>query len=116
MCCVPLITRRRVLGTLNVGSTRENAFSPADVDFLSQVAGQAAIAIENATAYQQIAVAQGQAGRREAVPGRRNPTERNFGEMVGDSPPSASVLDQVETVAPTDSTVLILGETGTARN
>src|ERR1700730_21334 len=53
-CCLPLITRLHVLGTLNVGSTRENAFHEADVDFLSQVAAQAAIAIENATVYQEI--------------------------------------------------------------
>ncbi|HEV2686907.1 MAG TPA: GAF domain-containing protein, partial [Bryobacteraceae bacterium] len=55
VCSIPLITRIRVLGTLNVGSTRENAFAACDIDFLSQVAGQAAIAIENATAYQEIA-------------------------------------------------------------
>jgi len=55
LCCIPLITRNRVLGTLNVGSTKERAFTAADVDFLTQVAAQAAIAIENATAFQEIA-------------------------------------------------------------
>ena len=54
-CCTPLIARNRVLGTLNIGSMKESAFAPADVDFLTQVANQAAIAIENATAFQQIA-------------------------------------------------------------
>ncbi len=115
VCCVPLITRRRVLGTLNVGSTRENAFSPADVDFLSQVAGQAAIAIENATAYQQIARLKDQLAEEKLYLEDEIRTERNFGEMVGDSPSFRQILDQVATVAPTDATVLILGETGTGK-
>ena len=115
LCCVPLITRRRVLGTLNVGSTRENAFSAADVDFLSQVASQAAIAIENATAYQQIAQLKDQLAEEKLYLEDEIRTERNFGEMVGDSPPFRQILDQVATVAPTDASVLILGETGTGK-
>ncbi len=115
VCCVPLITRTRVLGTLNVGSLREQAFSAADVDFLSQVAGQAAIAIENATAYQQIAQLKDQLAEEKLYLEDEIRTERNFGEMVGDSPSFRHILDQVATVAPTDATVLILGETGTGK-
>jgi len=114
-CCVPLVTRMRVLGTLNVGSTRENAFSPADVDFLSQVAGQAAIAIENATSYQEIAQLKDQLAEEKLYLQDEIRTERNFGEIVGESPPFQRVLEQVETVAPTDASVLILGETGTGK-
>ena len=115
VCCVPLITRTRVLGTLNVGSTREAAFSPADVDFLTQVAGQAAIAIENATAYQEIAQLKDQLAEEKLYLQDEIRTERNFGEIVGESPAFQHVLDQVETVAPTDASVLILGETGTGK-
>ncbi len=115
VCCVPLITRTRVLGTLNVGSTREAAFLPADVDFLTQVAGQAAIAIENATAYQEIAQLKDQLAEEKLYLQDEIRTERNFGEIIGDSPAFRRVLEQVETVAPTDASVLILGETGTGK-
>ena len=115
VCCVPLITRSRVLGTLNIGSVRENAFGPADVDFLSQVAGQAAIAIENATAYQEIAELKDQLAKEKLYLEDEIRTDRNFGEIIGDSPAFKHVLDQVATVAPTDASVLILGETGTGK-
>ncbi|HYL36972.1 MAG TPA: sigma 54-interacting transcriptional regulator [Bryobacteraceae bacterium] len=115
VCCVPLITRSRALGTLNVGSTRANAFGAADVDFLSQVAGQAAIAIENATAYQEIAQLKDRLAVEKLYLEDEIRTQQNFGEIVGDSPSFKHVLDQVATVAPTDASVLILGETGTGK-
>jgi formate hydrogenlyase transcriptional activator len=115
LCCVPLITRSRVLGTLNAGSARENAFGAADVDFLSQVAAQAAIAIENATAYQEIAELKEQLSKEKLYLEDEIRTDRNFGEIVGDNQSFKHLLDQVATVAPTDASVLILGETGTGK-
>jgi formate hydrogenlyase transcriptional activator len=115
VCSVPLITRNRVLGTLNAGSIRENAFSAYDVDFLSQVAGQSAIAIENAMAYQEIAQLKDQLAEEKLYLEDEIRTEQNFGEVVGDSVPFKRVLDQVATVAPTGASVLILGETGTGK-
>jgi formate hydrogenlyase transcriptional activator len=115
ICCLPLITRLHVLGTLNVGSTREKAFREADIDFLSQVAGQAAIAIENATAYQEIAQLKDQLAEEKLYLQDEIRTDRNFGEIIGDSPQFRNILAQVETVAPTDASALILGETGTGK-
>jgi formate hydrogenlyase transcriptional activator len=115
ICCLPLITRLQVLGTLNVGSTREKAFSETDVDFLSQVAGQAAIAIENATTYQEIEQLKDRLAEEKLYLQDEIRTDRNFGEIIGDSPTFRNVLEQVETVAPTDASVLILGETGTGK-
>src|ERR1700733_4755083 len=62
-CCIPLITRNRALGTLNVGSMKQDAFGAPDLDFLTQVASHAAIAIENATAFQEIAELKDQLAR-----------------------------------------------------
>jgi len=115
VCCVPLITPTRVLGTLNAGSTRPNAFGSADVDFLTQVGAQAAIAIENATAYQKIEELKEQLSKEKLYLEDEIRTDRNFGEIVGDNQSFKQVLDQVATVAATDATVLILGETGTGK-
>ncbi len=115
LCCVPLITRKQVLGTLNVASKNENAFTPADVDFLAQVAAQAAIAIENATAFREIAQLKDRLAEEKLYLEDEIRTEQNFGEIVGESPSFRRILDQVATVAPTDASVLILGETGTGK-
>jgi len=113
-CCVPLIHRDRVLGTLNVAS-RHNAFSQEDVDLLSQVANQVAIAVENAIAYRQIAELKEKLAEEKLYLEDEIRTEHNFEEIIGESAALKRVLKQVETVAPTDSTVLIQGETGTGK-
>ncbi|HTW64153.1 MAG TPA: sigma 54-interacting transcriptional regulator [Bryobacteraceae bacterium] len=115
LCCIPLITRNGVLGTLNIASTKENAFTPADVDFLTQVAGQAAIAIENATAFAQIAQLKDRLAEEKLYLQDEIRTDQNFGEIIGDDPAFRHVLDQVATVAPTGASVMILGETGTGK-
>ncbi len=115
LCCIPLITRNRVLGTLNVASIKERAFTPSDIDFLTQVASQAAIAIENATAFQEIAQLKDQLAEEKLYLEDEIRTEQNFGEIIGDDPAFRRVLEQVATVAPTDASVLILGETGTGK-
>jgi formate hydrogenlyase transcriptional activator len=115
LCCIPLITRNRVLGTLNIGSMKENAFAPSDVDFLSQVAGQAAIALENAKAFQEIAQLKDQLAEEKLYLQDEIRTDKNFGEIVGDDPAFLRVLEQCATVAATDASVLILGETGTGK-
>jgi formate hydrogenlyase transcriptional activator len=115
LCCIPLIARNRVLGTLNVGSVKESAFTPQDVDFLTQVAAQAAIAIENATAFQEIAQLKDQLAEEKLYLEDEIRSEQNFGEIIGDDPAFRRVLDQLATVAPTGASVLILGETGTGK-
>jgi formate hydrogenlyase transcriptional activator len=115
LCCIPLITRKGVLGTLNVGSMKEKAFAPSDVDLLSQVAAQAAIAIENATSFQEIAGLKDQLAEEKLYLEDEIRSEQNFGEIIGDDPAFRRVLDQLATVAPTDASVLILGETGTGK-
>jgi len=114
-CCVPLITRERVLGTLNVASFRDSAFPQEDQDLLTQVAAQVAIAVENALAFQEIAELKNKLTEEKLYLEDEIRTEHNFEEIVGESPVLKSLLSQLQTVAPTDSTVLIMGETGTGK-
>ncbi len=114
-CCLPLVSHDRALGTLNVGSTSKEAFTRADMDLLTQVAGQIAIALDNALAYRQVSELKDRLAKEKLYLEDEIRTERNFEEIMGDSPALKQVLKQVEIVAPTDSTVLIQGETGTGK-
>jgi formate hydrogenlyase transcriptional activator len=114
-CFLPLISRQRGLGVLGLGSRSEQAFSRDDVEFLTQVANQVAIAVENALAYGQIAELKDKLSQEKLYLEDELRSERNFEEIVGKSAALRRVLQQVETVAPTDSTVLIYGETGTGK-
>ncbi|HEY1239737.1 MAG TPA: sigma 54-interacting transcriptional regulator [Bryobacteraceae bacterium] len=115
ICRVPLVSRGRILGVLSLGSTHENAFTGEDLAFLVQVANQIAIAIENALAYGQIAELKEKLAQEKVYLEDEIRTELNFEEIVGTSEALRRVLSEVETVAPTDSTVLIYGETGTGK-
>jgi formate hydrogenlyase transcriptional activator len=114
-CLVPLISRNRTLGVIGLGRLEEIAFTKDDVDFLCQVAGQIAIALENAFAYREIADLKDRLAQENLYLEDEIRSELNFEEIVGTSAALRRVLQQVETVAPTDSTVLIYGETGTGK-
>jgi formate hydrogenlyase transcriptional activator len=114
-CWIPLIGREGVLGTLNVFSRRPGNFTDDDVNILTQIAGQVAIAFGNALAFQRISELKDQLEEQRQYLEDELKTEFNFEEIIGHSKPIRRVLIQVETVAPTDSTVLILGETGTGK-
>ena len=114
-CIVPLVTANRVLGTLSLSSLRPGQFTQEDLDLLMRVANQVAIAIENALAYHQIAELKNKLAEEKLYLEEEIRTEYTFEEIVGESPALKRVLGQVETVAPTDSNVLVLGETGTGK-
>ncbi|HXJ96002.1 MAG TPA: sigma 54-interacting transcriptional regulator [Terriglobia bacterium] len=114
-CWLPLLNRGRALGTLVIGSKREAAFSDRDVRVLAHVAGQVALAIDNAEAHRQVAELKDRLIEEKAYLEDELRTEYNFEEIVGESRALKRTLKQVETVAPTDATVLILGETGTGK-
>jgi len=114
-CFLPLIARDRVLGTLNVGRFPERAFTQDDVDFLRQVASQVALAADNALDYYQVAESRQRLAEERVYLNEEIRSGQNFEEIVGSSAALKNVLKQVAIVAPTDSTVLILGETGTGK-
>jgi formate hydrogenlyase transcriptional activator len=114
-CSIPLQSHDRILGTLNIGRLSKDAFTPEEVELLGQVAQQIAIAVENGLAYRQIAELKEKLNEEKLYLEDEIRTEHNFEEIVGDSEPLKHVLKQVEIVAPTDSTVLIQGETGTGK-
>ncbi len=114
-CCVPLLLRDRTLGALNIGSLQEEAFSPADAAILGEVAKQIALAVANSLAYQEIAALKDKLAKEKLYLEEEIRTDYNFEEIVGESRSLRRVLKQVETVAATDSTVLILGETGSGK-
>jgi formate hydrogenlyase transcriptional activator len=115
LCCVPLRTASGPLGTLNVGSLREDAFDSVTVSILIQVAAQLAVALDNARAYREIEELKDKLAKEKLYLEDEIRTESNFEEIIGDSPVLKLVLSQAKTVAPTDATVLILGETGTGK-
>ena len=114
-CAVPLISHERMLGTLSVVSLNENAFTEQDAELLGQIGAQVALAVANSTAYQEIANLKDKLKKEKLYLEEEIKTEFDFEDIIGDSARLRKVLKQVEIVAPTDSTVLILGETGTGK-
>ena len=112
-CYLPLIGRNGTLGVLMLCRRSDNVFEDDDVLLLEQVAIQVAIAVENTLEYEKATK------DRDAETKQRRYLEEEiraeFGEIVGDSPALKTVLSMVSVVAPTDSSVLVQGETGTGK-
>ena len=112
---VPLTGRGGVVGVLSLGALREDAFSSDDLAFLTQVGRQLALAIENALAYGEVSEQKQKLTLEKLYLEDELRSEGQFEEIIGRSESLRRVLDQIATVAPTDSTVLIYGETGSGK-
>ena len=115
MAVAPLVTSNGPLGLMSMGSKRPNNFGQEDLDILSQISAQISLALDNALAYGRLS-----ASRNRLEDGRlylesEIRAEYNFEDIVGKSPALRKVLDQIELVARTGSTVLLRGETGTGK-
>jgi formate hydrogenlyase transcriptional activator len=114
-CSIPLVSRDRIVGTLDLGRLNPSPFTDDDLESLTQIANQVAIAVDNAIAYGQIADLKNELAQEKLYLESEIRSEMNFADIVGNSPTIRAVLGQVELVAPSDSTVLLLGETGTGK-
>ena len=114
-CIIPLVNHGRVLGRLSISRRTETSFTPDEVEFLSQISGQIAIAVENALAYREISELKDKLAQEKLYLEEEIRNEMNFEQIIGNSSTLKHVLQLVETVAPSDSTVLLLGETGTGK-
>ncbi len=115
VCFVPLRSQNGSIGVLALSSRRDRAFDEIDTDFAKQVATQVAIALDNARAYRRIEELNHRLHQEKVYVESELQTALHFDEIVGDSPALTEVMQQITKIASTDTTVLILGETGTGK-
>lgn len=112
-CEIPLEGRKGIVGVLGAFSRDERAFSEGEFAFLEQVAREVAIAVENALDFERAMEERvSEAKQRQYL---ESEIRAEFGEIIGESPSLKTALHLVSVVAPTDSSVLIMGETGTGK-
>ena len=115
LCCLPLTRPRGTMGVFVLGSTRKDAFHSDDMRLLTQIATQLALAIENQRAAGEIELLKQRLGEEQKFLAAEPRTRETLEEIVGSSTALKSVLEQAITVATSNATVLILGETGTGK-
>jgi formate hydrogenlyase transcriptional activator len=115
LCIAPLVNRGQAIGVLCLARKKDDSLSEHDAEFLSEVAGQVAVAIENALAYREISKLKDKLAQEKLYLEEEIRSELNFEHIIGSSSALQQVLELVETVASTDSTVLLLGDTGTGK-
>ncbi|MFB3778168.1 MAG: sigma 54-interacting transcriptional regulator [Bryobacteraceae bacterium] len=114
-CSIPLVTPNRTLGTLEIARTTGELWTEEDIELLVQVARQIAMAIQNSLSYGELAEMKEKLATEKLYLEDEIRLDQNFGNMIGEGPAFQSILKSIQVVAPTDATVLILGETGTGK-
>jgi formate hydrogenlyase transcriptional activator len=112
---VPLVSANGPLGLLNMSSRKAHAFSEADGELLSQIGTQISLALDNALAYGRLRASRDELEEQRLYLESEITSEYNFEDIIGSSPAIKRVFEQISIVAPTDSTVLLCGETGTGK-
>jgi formate hydrogenlyase transcriptional activator len=114
-CSIPLVTRNGVIGTLEIARTDGERWTGEDIELLVQVARQIAVAVQNALSYRELAEMKERLATEKLYLEDEIRFDQNIGNMVGEGPAFQSILKSIQIVAPTEATVLILGETGTGK-
>jgi len=115
LCAIPLLSAGHCLGVLFFMSVKEAAYTALRRALLDQVAGAVAVALDHCLAYEEVQGLRDRLARENVYLQEEIRREHPFEELVGSSPTLLATLRQVEQVAPTDTSVLILGETGTGK-
>jgi formate hydrogenlyase transcriptional activator len=115
MINLPMMIGDNCIGSLNIGSVESGNPDPENVEFLRQVATQIAFAIDHVRTYEEINRLRDRLTRENAYLLEEIKVSHDFGAMVGTSQKFKKVLELVRAVAPTNSSVLIMGETGTGK-
>jgi formate hydrogenlyase transcriptional activator len=114
-CSIPLITPNRTLGTLEIARTSVEPWVTEDVELLVQVAHQIAIAVENSLSYRELAETKEKLATENLYLQDEIRSDQNLTNMIGESPAFRALMKSAQIVAPTDASVLVLGETGTGK-
>ena len=114
-CVVPLVSRDRVLGLIALGKRGSTAYTADELDCLRQVASQVTVVVENVLLHSELKRLKHESGEEKIVLKDEPGNEPNYEDIVGRSAALQRVLREVDVVAPTDSGVLIQGETGTGK-
>ncbi len=112
---LPLIGARGLIGVMLLGYRKVKTFAQADLDLLSQISNQISLALDNALAYGRVTASRDLLEDQRLYLESEIRSEYNFEDIVGKSPALRKVLEQIAIVAPTDSTALLHGETGTGK-
>jgi formate hydrogenlyase transcriptional activator len=115
LCAVPLLTADRSIGVLFFMATRRDAFAHLRLGLVEQIASAVAVALDNCLAHEEVERLRDRLAAENVYLQEEIRQEHDFTEIVGRSPAMLAMLSRIETVAPTDATVLILGETGTGK-
>jgi formate hydrogenlyase transcriptional activator len=115
ICNAPLVTSHRVIGILSLGRLTPTPFTSEELGQVAQIAEQIALALENALAFGEIASLKDRLAHENIYLEEEIRGVQHFGEIVGESRALKRILNQVATVASTDASVLLLGETGTGK-
>jgi len=115
LCAIPLLREEKSFGALFFMSTRQDAYRDIPTGLLDRVGTAVAVAVDNCAAYEQVASLRDRLLAENAYLQEEIQQAHDHGDIVGKSPAIAKVLSLVDTLAAANSTVLILGETGTGK-
>ena len=112
---LPLLKRGELLGAVDFISFEKRSFDRGEVQLLQDVSEIVSIAVSNALAFEEIKALKEQLQAENRILQDEIVQRSIFEEIVGSSQSLRNVLSVIDRVAPTDSTVLITGETGTGK-